>query len=115
MGVPARSGTITVNDQMFMVSQAAGPPCIYRLAGTSQEFPASPGGVWSFGVITAPACGWTASSNAPWAVITGGASGAGNGIVIFIISTNPAGNPTRVATISVTGGLSFTVIQDAMP
>jgi hypothetical protein len=112
MGVPARSGTITVNDQTFTVSQAAGPPCVYRLGATSQEFPAS-GGLWSFAVITAPACGWTASSNAAWAVITGAASGAGNGIVIFIVSTNPVGNPTRVATISIGGGLSFTIVQDA--
>jgi hypothetical protein len=114
MGVPARSGTIMVNDQTFTVSQAAGPPCIYRLGGTSQEFAASPGGLWSVAVGTAPACGWTASSSAAWVVITGGATGAGNGVVIFNVAANPAGNPTRVATISV-GGLSFTVIQDAAP
>ena len=113
MGVPARSGTIVVNDQTFTASQAAGPPCVYKLAASSQEFGASPGGVWSFGVVTAPACGWTASSSAPWVVITGGSSGAGNGIVIFTISPNPPGNPMRFGTISVSGGLSFSVIQDA--
>jgi len=114
MGVPARSGTITVNDQTFTVSQAAGPPCVYRLgASASQEFPALPGGAWSFAVLTAPACGWTASSNAAWVVITSGASGTGNGTVVFNVSPNPAGNPARIAAISVSGGLSFTIIQDA--
>jgi hypothetical protein len=113
MGVPARSGTITVHDQTFTVSQAAGPPCVYKLGATAQEFAALPGGLWSFAVLTAPACGWTASSNAPWVVITSGASGAGNGIVVFNVSTNPAGSPARVAAISVSGGLSFAVIQDA--
>jgi hypothetical protein len=114
MGVPVRSGTITVNDQTFTVGQAAGPPCVYQLgASASQEFPASPRGAWSFAVLTAPACGWTASSNAAWAVITDGASGAGNGTVIFTVSTNAAGNPARVAVIRISGGLSFTIVQDA--
>ena len=115
MGVPARSGTIVVNDQTFTVSQAAGPPCVYTLGSSAQEFPASPGGLWSFGVGTAPACAWTASSNAPWVVITSGASGAGNGVVVFTISPNGVGNPARVTTITVSGGLSFTITQDAPP
>jgi hypothetical protein len=115
MGVPARSGTISVNDQLFTVSQAAGPPCVYRLGGASQEFPALPGGRWSFGVFTAPACGWTASSNAAWVAIDGAATAAGNGIVTFTISTNPPGSPARVAAITVAGGPTFTVIQDAEP
>ena len=115
MGVPARSGTITVNDQTFTVSQAAGPPCVYKLGQTSQSFPAATAGVWSFGIGTAPACAWTASSNAPWVSITSGASGAGNGLVVFTVAPNPAGNPARVTTIVTTSGLSFTIIQEATP
>ena len=113
MGVPARSGTITVNGQTFTVNQAAGPPCVYKIGGNSQAFPASPGGAWSIAVGTAPACSWTASSNAAWAPITAGASGAGNGLVTFTVSPNPPGNPARVATITIGPGLTFTVVQDA--
>lgn len=113
MGVPVRSGAVTVNDQTFMVNQAAGPPCVYRLGGSSQEFPGSPGGSWSIAVDTAPACGWTASSNAAWAPITAGASGAGNGLVTVTLSPNPTGNPARIATITIGTGLTYTVIQDA--
>jgi hypothetical protein len=115
MGVPARSGIVTVNDQTFTVSQAAGPPCVYRLGQTSQSFPAATAGAWSFGVFTAPACAWTASSNAPWVAITGGASGAGNGLVTFTVAPNPSGSPLRVTTIVTTGGLTFTIMQDASP
>ncbi|HEX3704314.1 MAG TPA: BACON domain-containing carbohydrate-binding protein [Vicinamibacterales bacterium] len=115
MGVPARSGMITVNDQTFTVSQAAGPPCVYRLGQTSQAFPAATAGAWSFGVFTAPACAWTASSSAPWVAITSGANGAGNGLVTFAVAPNPAGSPTRATTIVTTSGLIFTIIQDAAP
>jgi hypothetical protein len=111
MGVAAKTGTITVNDQPFTVNQAAGPPCVYTLTGTSEEFAAA-GGIWSFSVTTALACSWTATSNAPWIAITGSPTGTGSGIVIFNVAANPAGSPGRIATIAVRD-VAFTVLQDA--
>ena len=111
MGGPARSGTISVNEQIFTVNQAAGVPCVYTLTPTSQDFSAA-AGAGSFSVITVLTCPWTASSNDPWITITGPPGGAGNGTVNFRVTANPGGSPARVGTISVRGP-TFTITQAA--
>jgi hypothetical protein len=111
MGVPARSGSITVADQTFRVNQAAGPPCTYTLPG-NLLFPAG-GTPWVISVTTGAACAWTASSSVPWITITGPASGTGTGNVAFNVSPNPAGNPSRAGTITV-GNSIYTVTQNPM-
>src|SRR2546423_3215141 len=112
MGVPARSGSITVADQTFRVNQAAGPACTYSLNVNVQSFAAA-GGPSSFSVTTVAACQWTAQPSAPWIAITASAKGAGNGTVNFTVAPNALGSPPRAGTISV-GGLSFTVFQLGM-
>jgi len=112
IGVPARTGTVTLADQTFRINQAAGPPCVYMLSGTIQLFPAV-GAPWGFSVATGAACTWTASPSAPWITITGPATGSGNGNVAFSVGPNPPGNPGRAGTITV-GSSSFTVIQNPM-
>lgn len=109
MGVPARNTSISVADQTFRVSQAAGPPCTYTLTGNIQWFPRA-GAPWSFQVATGAACSWTAVPSAAWITIAGSSSGTGNGRVIFNVGPNPLPNPERSATISV-GGSIFTVVQ----
>src|SRR5204862_3227136 len=70
MGLPPRSGIISVNEQTFTVNQSSGVPCVYTLTPTSQEFSAGAGS-GSFSVATVLTCPWTASSNDPWITITG--------------------------------------------
>jgi Viral BACON domain/Putative binding domain, N-terminal len=113
MGLPARTGTIIVNQQTVTVNQAAGVPCVYAIDPTAQAFSAA-AGAGSFSVSTVLTCPWTAYSNDPWITITGFASGAGNGTVSFSVAANPAGSPARVGTIGVRGP-TFTITQSAAP
>ena len=59
---------------------------------------------------------WTATANQPWITITSGASGTGNGTVIFNVAAQTG--PARSGTIRVTSGSfsrDFTVNQSASP
>ena len=78
------------------------------ISPTSQSFPA-PGGNGSFDLTIPAGCPWMAVSNAPWIMITSGASGTGNGTISYSVGVNNTGNP-RMGTISV-AGLTFTVNQ----
>ena len=56
-------------------------------------------------------CAWTASSNAAWIAVSGGASGSGNGTVTYSVTANP--NCTgRAGTLTI-AGQTFTVTQSA--
>jgi hypothetical protein len=57
-------------------------------------------------------CTWTATSNAPWITITGGATGSGNGAVAFSVAANTGALRTGTITIA---GQTFTVTQAAAP
>jgi hypothetical protein len=109
MGGPARNGTISVNDQTFAVTQAAGAACVYTLTPTSQDFSAA-GGIGGFAVTTANTCPWSASANDPWITIIGPGRGAGIGTVTFSVGANPAGSAGRSGTIDVRGPI-FTINQ----
>jgi hypothetical protein len=112
MGVPARSASVSVGDQTFRVTQAAGPECTYTVSPNIQVFPAA-GGTSGFSVTTGGVCAWTAVSTAPWITISGSPGGTGNGRVSFTVSPNTPGGPERAATITV-GRSIFTVIQNAI-
>jgi hypothetical protein len=78
----ARVGLLTIEGQTFTVSQSGNVACSYSVSPASGLLPQPGGG----GVITvtAPAeCTWMAVSDSPWLVITVGASGRGNGQVIY--------------------------------
>jgi hypothetical protein len=106
---PARSGTLTVADQAFTVTQASG--CSYTLAPSSLDV-GNAGGSGAIAVTTASACAWTATSSVPWITITGSPSGAGSGTVNFSLNGQPMGAPARTGTISV-NQQTFTVNQAA--
>ena len=81
-GAAPRTGTLTVANQAFIVTQASsGPPCEYTINPTSRAFDAA-GGTGETAVSTTSNCNWTASG-APWITISSGASGTGNGTVVF--------------------------------
>ena len=72
-----RSGTITVLDQTYTVTQAG---CTYALSSSSASFPTM-GGTNTVNVITTSPCPcpWTATPNNEWLTILGDASGVGYG------------------------------------
>ena len=58
---------------------------------------------------SAPTCSWTATSNASFVTVTGGAAGTGNGTVSYSVARNPA-HPARTGTLTI-GGQVFTINQ----
>ncbi len=71
----------------------------------------------SFTVTPCPTCSgvWTATSNAPWVIITFGSTGSGPGIVSFNVFSNTTTSP-RTATITVTLGtfsVTYTITEAA--
>jgi hypothetical protein len=112
MGIGAKTGTISVNDQTFTINEAAGVPCVYTLSPDSLTF-SSAAGSGSFSVSTVLTCPWSAVSNASWIAVTGPPGvAAGNGGVSFTIAENPPGSPARTGTIDVRGQ-TFTIVQGA--
>lgn len=86
--------------------------CSFTLTpAVSTPFPLA-GGAGSFTVTTLPGCAWTATSAAPWVVITGGFSGVGSGTVTYTVGANTAYG--RAAAITV-GTKSHLVKQASVP
>lgn len=103
---------VQVLAQLNTCGAAAGPACNYVSAPTRQSF-AAHGGSGSFTVTSINGCAWTATSNDPsWITITSGASGSGSGTVNYTVAAH--NNSTRRSgTITLGGGLTFTVLQGA--
>jgi Putative binding domain, N-terminal/Viral BACON domain len=102
---PSRSGTVTIAGQVLTVTQS--PGCAFDVSPLSHAADAS-GGSRTVNVSAAAGCAWTATSNAPWITITGGASGNGAGTVTFAVAATTG--PARTGTLSV-GGQTVTVVQ----
>jgi hypothetical protein len=112
----ARTGTITISNRTFTLSQAAGaapsptpPACTFTIAPTSQNVAAT-AGTGTVNVTTTAACAWTAISNAAWLTVTAGAAGTGNGTVGVNIAANTGAARSGTITIA---GQTFTVNQAA--
>ena len=91
----SRTGTITVLDQTFTITQAA-ELCTYTLAATSTNVSAGAGGD-SVGVTTLVGCPWTSISSANW--LHTSSSGTGSGALSYTFDANP-GNSSRSGTIT---------------
>ncbi len=121
-----RRGSIVVANQRVVVTQASGlipapppsptppappPPsaCMYSLARGSDHVISGDGSA-SVNVSTTSTCAWTAVSNAPWISVASGASGIGNGSVVYRYMGNTGGLRTGTLTIA---GHTFTVTQAA--
>jgi Viral BACON domain/Putative binding domain, N-terminal len=102
----ARSGTATIAGHVVTVNQDSG--CLVSINPTSQVA-AVGSGSGSIAVSAGSGCTWTAVSNAPWIVVTAGATGSGNGTVQFTFAANTTGMP-RSGTITI-GGRQFTINQ----
>ena len=107
-----RTGTISIADKTFTVTQAAPapPPCTFSIAPPSQSIAAAGGAGTAVTVTAASGCNWTAASNDPWLTITAGATGSGNGTVTFTAAANTGASRTGTLTIA---GKTHTVTQAA--
>jgi hypothetical protein len=86
--------------------------CHYVLSADAQNF-TSTGGASAITVDTAPGCTWTASSSAPWAVITN-ATGSDSGVIVVDVRAGPPGT-SREATITVAGQMLVLTQSDPVP
>ena len=106
---PARSASITVGGQAFMVNQAAA--CTYTLSSSSASI-ASGGGSGSVTLTAGAGCAWTAASSASWLTLSSAASGSGSTTVSYSVAANTGA--LRTANLTV-GGTTFTVTEAAAP
>jgi hypothetical protein len=117
-----RTGNLTIAGQRSTITQAApgagqagpgagGPGCTYTIAPSSQSISAVGGPGTPVAVSTQTGCSWTASSNASWITVASGASGSGNGSVVFGVALNIGASRTGTLTIA---GRTFTVTQAAV-
>ena len=95
-------------DYMIRAQYSTGCDTGATISPGSQSFNAA-GGNGSIAVTTQSA--WTATSNDSWITISSGASGSGNGSVVYSVAQNNTGF-ARTGTITV-AGKTFTVTQDA--
>jgi len=110
----ARMGALTIQGQRHTVTQSGRPPivCSFELdpRSVTVDKDAADG---AFSVITTAGCAWTATSDASWLVVTGGASASGPGRVSYAIARNTSVEP-RDGTITV-GDRIFAVHQAGDP
>ena len=111
-GAP-RTGTIAIGGQAFTVTQAAPPPpppCTFSISPGSETVAAT--GATGMVTVTAsaPACTWTATSNAAdWLTVTSGSPGTGSAPVTYTAAPNLL-TTDRTGTITI-AGQTFTVVQ----
>ncbi len=96
--IQSRSGTLQVEGQTVMVTQA-GAECAYAASATSTLFEGD-GGSGSVTVNTLDGCDWSASSNVEWIVLGAGTASSGNGAVEFEVLANPRGE-SRTGTVAI--------------
>ncbi len=84
--------------------------CAYSISPPSLTIGASGGAGNTISVTTQAGCAYTAVSNNSFITINSGASGSGNGTVVFTVAANSGA--ARTGTITV-GGRTFTVNQAA--
>jgi hypothetical protein len=106
----SRSGSLTVGGQTHAVTQQGRPAtvCIYDLSPGSAEF-GKDAATGIFAVSAPGDCAWSATTSAPWVVVTSGSHGSGSGSVAYAVARN-ADAIDRSATITV-ADKTFTVRQ----
>jgi hypothetical protein len=110
-----RTGTMTIANNIFTVTQKGTDPCTYSLVPESRSH-GSGAETGSFDVKTnSSICSWLAYSDVSWITITSGSSGMGDGTVYYSVAANTSSS-LRTGTITVYGAYSyiFTVTQSGM-
>ncbi len=104
----ARSGTISVGNQTFVINQA-GLSCNAALNPSAVVIDASNQSI-RIVVKDGPSCSWSSVSNVGWLTIASGGAGTGNASVYIQASANTGGARTGTVTIA---GQTLTVQQAA--
>ena len=104
----ARVGTITVNNAVFTISQAANA-CPTTLTPVGNPNVGAEGGTLQLRVETT--CEWTAVANADWVTFGSPNGTTGNGTVQIFVAANPT-NRARTAVVQASGQ-SLTINQAA--
>ncbi len=86
--------------------------CAYSISPTSLNIGANGGAGNTISVTAQAGCAYTAVSNNSFITVTSGASGSGNGTVIFTVAANSGAARTGTITLA---GQTFTVNQAASP
>ena len=76
-----------------------GTVCTYSIAPPTHAI-GPDGGPLTVSVTAPASCAWTAASGAPWASVTSGATGSGNGSVVYTVAANTA-TDVRTATLTI--------------
>jgi uncharacterized protein (TIGR03437 family) len=113
--VDSRKSSITVstglpNPPVFAITQD-GSPANLTLSATSATAPAAAGD-FRITIATGDTCGWSAFSDVSWMQITSGASGLGNGGLVYHLLENKSIARTGIIHV---GALTYTVTQQAPP
>ncbi len=88
-----RSGTITIDNQTFSVTQTGSQSCTAAASASLPRVPNS-GGTGDISVsVGGGSCAWTGYSLAPWIQLAATASGQGNGSLPYIVAANPGSLP----------------------
>ena len=77
----------------------AGTVCTYSIAPATHAI-GPDGGPLTVSVTAPASCAWAAASGAPWASVTSGATGSGNGSVVYTVAANTA-TDVRTATLTI--------------
>jgi hypothetical protein len=106
--VSQRQGTITINGQSFVVTQAGSTIGQPTLNPPSAIFSAN-GGTGTFVVNTGSP--YTATESLDWVTITAGATGGSGGTLSYTVSAYSGASQSRSGVISV-NGIPFTITQN---
>jgi hypothetical protein len=107
-GTTSRSSTLTIAGQAFTITQPAPGACTYAISPETRTAAAT-GESMSVAVSAGAGCVWSASSTVAWLLVTGGASGSGNGTVTILAFGNTT-SATRTAALTI-AGRTLTVTQ----
>jgi hypothetical protein len=107
-----RTGSLTVANQSYTVTQAAAP-CSYALSASSATIISDGGGGTFTFTSSAGGCPATAVSYSAWLHATPSSNGSTSGTVTYAVDANPTGS-TRSGTIQV-GDQTFTATQAGAP
>jgi photosystem II stability/assembly factor-like uncharacterized protein len=88
----------------------SGGGCSYESGEEPEVTMSAAGGVVSRSLRTSPECVWSVISNANWIRVVSTASGSGDAEVRLLVSANPAGAPSRSASVTIADS-KFTVTQ----
>jgi Viral BACON domain/Putative binding domain, N-terminal len=112
-----RTGTITVGDQIFTVTQQAdtGPAPVCDYSVTPVEFtPCMSAPVLTATVTTQAGCSWTVEPDASWITVTNGGDRTGPGVISFKPSDNwaaPRHGVIKVRWPTITAGQNLQIQQ----